>query len=80
MVALKESQPMQPRITVVTIGVDDLERALRFYRDGLGLATEGIIGKEFAYGAVVFIELQAGVLMCQHFSGQRSSLVLSACS
>src|SRR5262249_35943007 len=52
---------MQPRITVVTIGVDDLKRALRFYRDGLGLATEGIIGREFAYGAVVFIELQAGV-------------------
>jgi uncharacterized protein len=52
---------MQPRITVVTIGVDDLERALHFYRDGLGLATEGIIGREFAYGAVVFIELQAGV-------------------
>ena len=52
---------MQPRITVITIGVDDLERALRFYRDGLGLATEGIIGREFAYGAVVFIELQAGV-------------------
>jgi catechol 2,3-dioxygenase-like lactoylglutathione lyase family enzyme len=52
---------MKPRITVVTIGVDDLERALRFYRDGLGLATEGIIGKEFEYGAVVFIELQAGL-------------------
>jgi catechol 2,3-dioxygenase-like lactoylglutathione lyase family enzyme len=52
---------MQPRITVVTIGVDDLERALRFYRDGLGLATEGITGREFAYGAVVFIELQVGV-------------------
>ena len=51
---------MKPRITVVTIGGDDLERALRFYRDGLGLATEGIIGKELAYGAVVFIELQAG--------------------
>jgi uncharacterized protein len=56
-----ESQPMKPCITVVTIGVDDLERALRFYRDGLGLATEGIIGREFAYGAVVFIELQAGL-------------------
>src|SRR5262249_24297234 len=52
---------MQPRVTVVTIGVDDLERALRFYRDGLGLATEGIIGRELAYGAVVFIALQAGV-------------------
>jgi hypothetical protein len=42
---LKESQHMQPRITIITIGVDDLERVLRFYRDGLGLATEGIIGK-----------------------------------
>ena len=52
---------MQPRITVVTLGVDDLERALRFSRDGLGLPTEGIIGKALAYGAVVFIELPVGV-------------------
>jgi len=52
---------MKPRITVITIGVDDLERALRFYRDGLGLRTEGIIGKEFEHGAVVFIDLQAGL-------------------
>jgi hypothetical protein len=27
---------MEPRITLVTLGVGDLERALRFYRDGLG--------------------------------------------
>ncbi len=52
---------MQPRITVITIGVDDLERALRFYRDGLGLPTQGIIGTEFAHGAVAFFDLQAGV-------------------
>ena len=52
---------MTPRITVVTIGVDDLERALRFYRNGLGLATARIIGTEFAYGAVVFIDLQVGL-------------------
>lgn len=52
---------MQPRITVLTLGVDDLERALHFYREGLGFATEGIIGQEFAYGAVVFIQLQAGL-------------------
>lgn len=52
---------MKPRITVITVGVDDLERSLRFYRDGLGLSTEGIIGKEFEYGAVVFIQLQSGV-------------------
>jgi uncharacterized protein len=52
---------MKARITVVTIGVDDLERSLRFYRDGLGLKTEGIIGEEFEYGAVAFFDLQAGV-------------------
>ena len=52
---------MKPRISVITIGVDDLETSLRFYRDGLGLATEGIIGQEFEYGAVVFIDLQAGL-------------------
>jgi catechol 2,3-dioxygenase-like lactoylglutathione lyase family enzyme len=52
---------MKPRITVFTIGVDDLERSLRFYRDGLGLPTQGIFGTEFAQGAVAFFDLQAGV-------------------
>jgi uncharacterized protein len=57
----KEVHLMKPRIAVITIGVNDLERALRFYRDGLGLLTEGIVGEEFEYGAVVFIELQSGL-------------------
>lgn len=52
---------MKPRITLITLGVDDLDRALAFYRDGLGLATPGIIGQELEHGAVVFIELQAGL-------------------
>ena len=52
---------MKPRITVLTIGVDDLDRAVRFYRDGLGFATEGIIGKQFEHGAVAFFNLQAGL-------------------
>lgn len=52
---------MKPQITVLTIGVDDLEQSLAFYRDGLGLPTEGIIGKEFEHGQVAFFELQAGV-------------------
>lgn len=38
---------MKPRVTMITLGVDDLEASLRFYRDGLGSATEGIVGKEF---------------------------------
>ena len=52
---------MKPRITLITLGVDDLERAVRFYRDGLGLKTEGIVGAEFEYGAVAFFDLQAGL-------------------
>jgi catechol 2,3-dioxygenase-like lactoylglutathione lyase family enzyme len=50
---------MKPRISVLTLGVDDLERTVAFYRDGLGLATEGIIGKEFEHGAVAFFDLQS---------------------
>ena len=52
---------MKPRITVITLGVNDLGTSLRFYREGLGFPTEGIIGKEFEYGAVVFIQLQPGL-------------------
>ncbi|HEY7372126.1 MAG TPA: VOC family protein [Polyangia bacterium] len=51
---------MKPRITLITLGVDDLERSLRFYRDGLGLATDGIIGTQFEHGAVVFFDLDGG--------------------
>ena len=52
---------MKARITVLTIGVNNLEKSVAFYRDGLGLRTEGIIGKEFEYGAVAFFELQNGL-------------------
>ncbi|HEY6518230.1 MAG TPA: VOC family protein [Roseiarcus sp.] len=52
---------MKARINILTIGVDDLKRSLRFYRDGLGLPTEGIVGKEFEHGAVAFFDLQGGL-------------------
>ena len=52
---------MNPHITVVTLGVDNLERAVFFYRDGLGFSTTGIIGTEFENGAVAFFDLQAGL-------------------
>ena len=54
---------MKPRITVLTLGVNDLERSLTFYRDGLGLPTDGIVGQEFEYGAVAFFKLQDGVML-----------------
>jgi len=52
---------MKPRITLLTLGVDDLERAVAFYRDGLGLPTEGVVGREFEHGAVAFFDLAGGL-------------------
>ena len=52
---------MKPRVSVITLAVDDLEKSVIFYRDGLGLETDGIIGKEFEFGAVAFFELQSGL-------------------
>jgi catechol 2,3-dioxygenase-like lactoylglutathione lyase family enzyme len=60
---------VKPQITALTIGVDDLERSLAFYRDGLGLKTNGIIGTEFKgdethpSGAAVMFELQNGLIL-----------------
>jgi catechol 2,3-dioxygenase-like lactoylglutathione lyase family enzyme len=52
---------MKPRVSLITLGVDDLAKSLAFYRDGLSLPTEGIVGAEFEHGAVVFFDLQPGL-------------------
>ena len=52
---------MMPRITLITLGVDDLDAAVAFYRDGLGLATDGIVGTQFEHGAVAFFDLHGGL-------------------
>ncbi|MGE0310070.1 MAG: VOC family protein [Lautropia sp.] len=52
---------MKPVITLVTLGVDDLPRSVRFYGEGLGLPTAGIVGTEYAHGAVAFFELDGGL-------------------
>jgi catechol 2,3-dioxygenase-like lactoylglutathione lyase family enzyme len=60
---------MKPRIHVLTLAVADLVRALQFYRDGLGLDTEGVIGTEFAgdethaAGAVAMFHLDGGLIL-----------------
>lgn len=60
---------MRPRIDVITIAVENLERSLAFYRDGLGLKTAGIIGTEWpgdernAPGTVVMFELEGGLTL-----------------
>lgn len=54
---------MRPRLTLLTLGVADLERAVRFYRDALGLATAGIVGREYEHGAVAFFQLEGGLTL-----------------
>ena len=52
---------MKASVTFITLGVDNLERSVAFYRDGLGLQTPGIVGTEFENGAVAFFPLQPGL-------------------
>ena len=60
---------MKPHLDVVTLAVRDLERAVAFYRDGLGLPTKGIVGTEFAAtpkdaaGAAAFFQMEGGVML-----------------
>jgi hypothetical protein len=60
---------MQPRIHVVTLAVDDLERALAFYREGLGLDSPGVVGTEFVGddlnpgGAAAMFDLEGGLIL-----------------
>jgi catechol 2,3-dioxygenase-like lactoylglutathione lyase family enzyme len=58
-----EDRMMKPRINILTLGVRGLERSLAFYRDGLGLPTQGIVGQEFKGGAVVFFHLEGGLTL-----------------
>jgi hypothetical protein len=60
---------MQPTINVITLAVSDLDRALTFYRDGLGLDSPGVVGTEFTGdesnpdGAVVMFGLNGGLVL-----------------
>ena len=60
---------MEPRVDVITLAVEDLERALRFYRDGLGFESSGVVGTQWtdeesgANGAIAVFKLQSGLLL-----------------
>ncbi len=54
---------MKPQITFITLAVNDLEKSLAFYRDGLGLQTGGIEGTEFEDGAVVFFHMNENLIL-----------------
>jgi|SRR5690554_3783156 len=49
---------MRPSISFITLTVSNLERAVAFYRDGLGWPTEGIVGEQYEHGAVAFFKLE----------------------
>jgi uncharacterized protein len=60
---------MEPRIHVITLAVADLDRALAFYRDGLGFQSEGLIGTEFKGdettpdGTIAVFHLNGGLIL-----------------
>jgi uncharacterized protein len=60
---------LQAKIFFITLAVDDLDRSVAFYRDGLGWPTEGIVGQEFhdeatgADGTIAFFKLEGGLLL-----------------
>jgi uncharacterized protein len=65
----RERRKMEARINIITLAVADLERALAFYRDGLGLESRGVIGTEFVgndvnpAGAIAMFELRDGLIL-----------------
>jgi catechol 2,3-dioxygenase-like lactoylglutathione lyase family enzyme len=63
---------MKPRIKVLTLGVDNLERSLAFYRDGMGLETKGITGQQFEDGAVVFFHMNDDLILALWPTGSLS--------
>lgn len=54
---------MKPQISILTLAVDNLEKSVRFYRDGLGWKTRGIVGADYDYGAAAFFDLQQGLAL-----------------
>jgi hypothetical protein len=60
---------MEPCVHVITLAVDDLQRALTFYRDGLGLPTTGVVGDEYEgsdtepAGAIAIFKLNGGLIL-----------------
>jgi uncharacterized protein len=72
---------MDPKIFFITLAVDDLDRSLAFYRDGLGWPTEGIVGQEFhdqltgADGTIAIFTLDGGLLLALY---ERTNLAKDA--
>jgi uncharacterized glyoxalase superfamily protein PhnB len=52
---------MEQRINILTLGVNNLNDSLKFFQEGLGWQTEGIVGAEFENGAIVVFDLDNGM-------------------
>lgn len=70
-----ELTPMRPRIHVITLSVGDLDKSLAFYRDGMGLRTQGIMGEEWENGAVAFFHMDGDLILALY---PRASLIKDA--
>lgn len=66
---------MRPHINVITLAVDDLDKSLAFYRDGMGLKTPGIMGEQWENGAVVFFHMDDDLILALY---PRASLMEDA--
>ncbi|MEV4124512.1 VOC family protein [Nocardia sp. NPDC049707] len=72
---------MKTNIRAITLAVSDLERSLRFYRDGLGLSSPGILGTEFVRdeqhpgGSVAMFTLDNGLILSLY---SRTDLAMDA--
>ena len=60
---------MRAKFSFITLAVEDLDRSVAFYRDGLGWQTEGIVGQEYhdeitgADGTIAFFNLDGGLML-----------------
>jgi uncharacterized protein len=60
---------LDARIDVITLAVEGLDRAVAFYRDGLGFSTNGVTGTQYLgdettpAGATAMFELGGGLML-----------------
>ena len=59
----RKDNNMEPRFSILTLGVNDLEKSFKFYNEGLGFPSKGIVGKEFENGEAAFFDLENGFKM-----------------
>jgi catechol 2,3-dioxygenase-like lactoylglutathione lyase family enzyme len=61
--AVEKEFAMRPRFGMLTLGVDDIEAALKFYRDGLGSRARASSGRSSRTARRAFFRLEGGMLL-----------------